>query len=170
MATLNNPLAYGFAKNVVLPLIMKSFTGAFAKAKVSVAASHSSEFSPIVINVKNGRKNDKYSVVVYYNNGKLALSLYNMMYSDNIAFINVDKKQCITVPTKDLQENWKNIMVKMSKYDDGVKVRSEMTYADIDKVTALASNIITLTDDIINEYAMHFNKTFQNTRAKKLSV
>ena len=52
MAQLNNSLAYGFAKNVVCPIMMDAYKAANSNAKVSLTESTSDKFKPINFTIK----------------------------------------------------------------------------------------------------------------------
>ena len=137
MTQLNNSIAYGFSKNVVRPIIMDTIKEANPSLKVEEPKSTTSVFKPINVVVKNGKEKKELSVVIYYGNGVIALSSYNMMYAKNIAFI--ANSTCYIVDGDALRANWQNIMVKTKTYVDGSNIASEMTYADVNKVIELAS-------------------------------
>lgn len=134
--TLNNSNAYGFAKNVACPIMMNAYSQKYPKSKVSVTASMSDKFKPINFTAKNGMAKTQFSVIAYSGSGVIALSMYNMMYAKNVAFI--DGNICYLVNGDVLRANWKNIMSKMRCYTDGSNIRSEMTYADVEKVKELS--------------------------------
>lgn len=132
MAQLNNSLAYGFAKNVVCPIMMDAYKAANSKAKVSLTESTSDKFKPINFTIKEGRSSKKVSVMAYNGNGVIALSMYNMMYAKNIGFIH--ENVCYLVDGDVLRANWAALTKKNRMYTDGSGISSEMTYADINTI------------------------------------
>lgn len=142
MAKLNNSLAYGFCKNVAANVIIKTLST--SKQKYEHVQSTNSEFKPIEI--KCGRK--KISVLAgNVHNDTIALSMYHMMYSKNVSFI---YDAAVYVVNGDvLRSNWNNIMSRNPKlYTDGVGMKTSMTYADIDKVIAIAESVTPISEEL----------------------
>ena len=136
MAQLNNSLAYGFAKNVVCPIMMNAYKAANSNAKVSLTESTSDKFKPINFTINEGRSSKKVSVMAYNGNGVIALSMYNMMYAKNIGFIH--ENVCYLVDGDVLRANWAALTKKNRMYTDGCGISSEMTYADINTIISYA--------------------------------
>ena len=132
MAQLNNSLAYGFAKNVVRPIMMDAYKAANSNAKVSITESTSDKFKPINFTIKEGRSSKK----AYNGKGVIALSMYNMMYAKNIGFIH--ENVCYLVDGDVLRANWAPLTKKSRMYTDGSGISSEMTYADINTIISYA--------------------------------
>lgn len=142
MAKLNNSLAYGFCKNVAANVIIKTLST--SKQKYEHVQSTNSEFKPIEI--KCGRK--KISILTgNVHNDTIALSMYHMMYSKNVSFI---YDAAVYVVNGDvLRSNWNNIMSRNPKlYTDGVGMKTSMTYADIDKVIAIAESVTPISEEL----------------------
>ena len=136
MAQLNNSLAYGFAKNVVCPIMMDAYMAANPNAKTSLTESNSDKFKPINFTIKEGRSTKKVSVMAYNGKGVIALSMYNMMYAQNIGFIH--ENVCYLVDGDVLRANWAALTKKSRMYTDGSGIRSEMTYSDINTIIGFA--------------------------------
>ena len=152
MANLNNSAAYGFAANVIRPVVIKAIkAGDDTVTSIKEGKAIADKIKPVAITVMNGRKKTEISIVNYFENGVIALSMFNMMNAKNIAFITSGR--VYVVSGDKLRSNWQAILTRVKNYTDGSNVRSEMTYADIDKVTGLADVSYSISDEDAEKFS-----------------
>lgn len=160
MAKLNNSNAYGFCKNVVSNVMIKTMQQLHPVMKCSPVVSKS-EFKPV--EVKLGKLGKVSCLAGNVNDGILPLSMHHMMNCQKLGFIYNGVIYIITRET--LQANWNEIMVKNPyKYIDGLGMKSSMTPADINKLVELSEFSYNIPENL-NAYYMkkqkeYFNKEF----------
>lgn len=149
-SVINNSSAYGFARNVVAPVIVEVLNSTDGIIKVDYKKP-----TNIKDEIKLSFKDDKkrtYAVLAYQGNGDIKLSQYHMYNpkGNGIAFIK--NNMVYFVELNVLQANWSNIMTGSYMYTDGSNMRATMTCGDAEKICALASKSLLISDELMKVY------------------
>lgn len=149
-SVINNSNAYGYARNVIAPVIVETLKSTEGISNVDYKKPTNVK-DEIKLSFKEGRKKT-YAVLAYQGSGDIKLSQYHMYNpkGNGIAFIKNSMAYFVELDV--LQANWSNIMTRSYMYTDGSNMRATMTCGDPEKICGLASKVLHISDEQMEIY------------------